>query len=197
MEQAAKMKRFEKAIFEEINSKISDMTEELETKRTTALKENEEKNIAKAYREIQKGSREIRKKYQREVASFSLASKRKLILKRNELTGLIFDTVAARLTAFCVGDEYKKYLLESMKGFIAANHVDSVTVYVSERDMAMEKEIAALFGKNAVIASRKDIRLGGFIVEDLENGIYFDETLEEKLEARKSEFAKQSEFSLD
>lgn len=191
-----KLAKFQAAVFAEIDMKTAQIKQEAELLKEQELEKNKDIQLDKSYNYIQKKSSEIKKKYKREVAKFSLDKKRELLIKRNEITSRVFGNVTNKLTTFAKSSEYKSYLINSIKKFIGQNNLPSVNLFLSQSDMVYEKDIMQLFDGicPCVIASSVDITIGGFIASNPDKGIYFDETLEQRLSDQKSFYMQHSEL---
>lgn len=196
MEEAAKLQKFKTAVFAEIDLKIQQMQRSIDEYKENEIKQNDDKLLAKSYNTIQKGSNEIRKRFKREVAAYSLNSKRSILEKRLELTRLIFNNVAAKLTAFYASPEYDQYLQKALQLFADKHKISGCEIYVSKRDFDKADKIEKAYSLPCTVKTRSDIKLGGFILADAKNGYFYDETIEEKLNEQHKEFIKHSEFTI-
>lgn len=194
-DESYKLAKFQDAVFAEINLKTAQIKQEAEEYKEQELKKSKEKQLDESYHLIQDKSEEIKQEFKREVAKFSLDAKRDLLLKRNEITSKIFDNIRVKLSNFTTTDDYKTYLLDAIKEF-SNKQISDINIMVNTNDMAFEKEIRKTYALPCNVIENNDILLGGFVACDQQRNIYFDETLEQKLQDQKTYFIEHSNFDI-
>ncbi|MEG2429273.1 MAG: V-type ATP synthase subunit E family protein, partial [Oscillospiraceae bacterium] len=138
----------------------------------------------------------IKKQNQRKIAKSAIEAKHSLLIKRNDVTNSIFENIKTRLVDFVKTSNYDSYLLSTIEAFTKKNKIDNVQIILRKNDMKLQNEVKKAYGLNCEIIENDDIKIGGFIVQNKENRIYFDETLEQKLADEKDNFIQTSKFSL-
>lgn len=196
MDQQNKLQKFQKAVFEEIETKIKLMREEAVVAEEAALSTNMDEQLMKAYNEIQTQVQEIRRSMKRQVAKYSLEEKRTILARRQELMQAVFDSVKARIGEYIKTEEYQTKLLQKLSAAAKGKELSNVKILVGEMDFQNAPVLKKAYGSSCEICQDKSLRLGGFILRDDANHIYFDETLETKLTEQKSYFIENSGFSL-
>lgn len=196
MDQQTKLTTFQKAVFSEVEEKIRQIRFEAEEQKKTEIQRHKDAQLVKSTGDVQKKTQEIRKKYRRETAKYSLDAKRTVLVKRMELTERIFDNTAKKILAFRNSERYTPFLLEKITAFAKMNPLPDVEILVGSEDFRSAEQIRKAYGLPCEVREDKAIQLGGFIVRDDARSIYFDETLQQKLADQKSYFIENSELYL-
>lgn len=197
MDQENKLKKFENAVFQEIETKIAEMHNSALAYEEEELEINVNAQLAKSYLQIQAQVQEIRRNARREVAKFSLVSKRDILKKRISLMEQAFDNVKVRLREYMKTDEYKKNLLSEVSSLTKSQAgLTNVKLFVAEQDFSFATELKAACAVPCEVEKDAQIKCGGFILRDDNACLYFDETLETKLYDQKSYFIENSGLAL-
>ncbi len=196
MDQSSKLKKFEAAVLDEITVKTQLIKHEAEDFKNSELEKNRDMQLLKSYNEIQQKSQEIKKNLKREVAKFGLDAKRDVLIKRNEITQKVFDSVTKKLLDFYNSDDYDEYIINKLQSFSKANPLSDVEIHVGERDFNNVQKLKDAYSLPCTFAEDKSIKLGGFIVKGIKDSIYFDETLTNILAEQKEYFIQNSELFL-
>lgn len=191
-----KLAKFQSAVFAEIDMKTAQIKQEAELLKEQELEKNKDIQLEKSYNHIQKRSNEIMKKYKRDVAKFSMDRKRDVLLKRGEITERVFNTVREQLGAFTETDEYKPFLCDAVKRAVASEACSSAKLLLREVDMPMAAELKQLFSCPCEVCDSRDVKIGGFILVDQAQGVYLDETLEQRLIEQKDYFMQHSQLNV-
>lgn len=196
MNHETKLKRFETAVFEEIETKTamaeSDSKEEFEEK----LRESTDRQLQKSYEYIQNETAKIKKNTKRELAKLGLLNKRALINKRNELVESIFSAVEEKIVAFNKTQEYQDFLLDEVEAFAKKYELSDIEIHIGDIDVNKENYIKKAYKLPCSIVLDNNIKLGGFAIKDNVNYKYYDYTLQSKLCDSRDEFILNSEFAL-
>ena len=196
MDQQEKLLKFQKAVFAEIEQKTAMIRTDAEQNKTCALEQAKEALLAKAENELHEKTAEIRQKSRRETAKCSLELKRTLLKKRTELTEKIFAEVEDKLRAYRQTEEYRSALLKRVAAFSAAHPTTDPVLSVGEDDMALADSLQKAFGRPCELCADSAAALGGFIVFDRAQNLYYDETFAQKLADQKPYFIEHSGFTL-
>ncbi|MFZ2539917.1 MAG: hypothetical protein WAX04_13640 [Oscillospiraceae bacterium] len=192
MDQPNKLQKFQAAVFAEIDTKTKLIKQEAEDFKNSELEKNRDMQLLKSYNEIQKNSQDIRKKLKREVAKFGLDCKRNVLIRRNEIKNRTFDNVTEKLFNFYNSADYNEYILAKLQSFAKANSLADVEIHVSERDYLNAQKLKDAYSLPCTFIEDKSIKLGGFILINTKDCIYFDETLTNILAEQKEYFIKNS-----
>ncbi|WMJ22609.1 V-type ATP synthase subunit E family protein [Paludicola sp. MB14-C6] len=191
-----KLAKFQAAVFAEIDAKAAQLEREAEELKEQELEKTKDEQLTKSFYLIQQKTEEIKKEYKHEVAKYSLEQKHAVLMKRNELTNNIFANVKQQIVDYTNTSEYKEYLLSSISHFAKDASYENLDIMVTSKDLAFADEIKKAFGKDCNVKESKTIELGGFIACNTEQGIYFDETLEQKLAEQKKYFIEHSQLDI-
>lgn len=191
-----KLEKFKSAVFAEIDIKTTQIQQEAEEFKEQEIEKRKNEQLEKSYFLIQNKSEEIKQQCKRDVAKHSLEAKRSLLIKRNEITQRVFDNVRNNILEYAKTPEYKQYLLKSIDVFSKNNSYESIDILVRNEDMKFSDEIKTAYAKNCNVKEFPSIKVGGFIARNEEIGVYFDETLEKKLEAQKGFFIEHSQLNI-
>lgn len=196
MDQQEKLLKFQKAVFAEIEQKTATIRTDAEQNKVRTLEQTKEALLAKAEDELHEKTAEIRQENRRETAKCSLEMKRALLKKRTELTEKIFAEVEDKLRDYCKTEEYRSELLKRIAAFGAAHPTTDPVLSVSEDDMALAESLKEAFGRPCELCADNAAALGGFIVFDRAQNLYYDETFAQKLADQKPYFIEHSGFTL-
>jgi V/A-type H+-transporting ATPase subunit E len=191
-----KLAKFQAAVFAEIDAKAAQIEHEAEEFKEQELEKTKDEQLTKSFYLIQEKSEEIKKDFKHEVAKFSLEQKHAVLLKRNEITENIFANVKQQVVDYTNTLEYKDYLLSSVSHFAKNASYDNLEIMVTSKDLAFANEIIKAYGKDCNVKESNTIELGGFIACNTDQGIYFDETLEQKLAEQKKYFIEHSQLDI-
>lgn len=175
-----KLKRFESIIFSDVDEKVGAVIAEADQNKEAALAEHREKVTDEYFDYMQKQVKEIHADTKRRISKAELDARRELLAHRNQLADQVFSAVKAALLAFTEAADYPTYLAEHIRAAMAEAKLPACSILLREADLPLVS--AADFSVSSVSADA-DIRLGGFILLDTENGIMIDESFDSKLEA--------------
>lgn len=196
MEQQEKLLKFQKAVFAEIEQKTALIRTDAEQNKAQTLEQTKEALLAKAENDFHTKTAEIRQEIRRETAKYSLELKRSLLKKRTELMEKIFAEVENKLRNYCKTEQYRSELLKRVAAFSAAHPTTDPVLSVSEDDMALAESLKEAFGRPCELCANNAAALGGFIVFDRAQNLYYDETFAQKLADQKPYFIEHSSFTL-
>ena len=196
MEQQVKLSKFEKAVFAEVEAKVGEIHRQAEADKESTLRQSETDLRLQAEEAVQKQTQDIRRKSKREVAKFGLDAKRSVLKKRGEITDSIFAAVSRKLEEFRAAPDYEAYLLSRVAAFAQANPLANVRLLLAPADLPLAPKVREAYGLPCEVLASASVRLGGFIVRDAADSVYFDESLGQKLEDQKSYFIEHSQLDL-
>jgi len=191
-----KLEKFKLAVFAEIDIKTTQIQQEAQEYKEQKIEKSKQEQLEKSYFMIQNKSEEIKKQCKREVAKRSLDAKRSLLIKRNEITLRVFENVKNKLLEYTKTQDYKQYLIKTIAEFSKINSYESIDILIRSEDMKFSDDIKTAYAKNCNVKEFPSIKVGGFIARNDEIGVYFDETLEKKLEAQKGFFIEHSQLNI-
>ena len=187
---------FLKAIRKYNEEERAKIVSEMETKKAEAVKAAEEEGKASAEKYIKKllsaEQADITGKY----AVKNVEAQGELYKARDKMVSEIFERCSAKLTEYTASPEYRDKLLSYAKEVADTFGNNSCTVYVKADDLKFENDIKAVFQGDVEIKSDINIRIGGLrgYCEKLE--IVADNTLDSKLENKKSWFVENADLKI-
>lgn len=196
MEHEVKLKRFQSAVFSEIETRNAKMSAEFKAEFEEKLKENTDRQLQISYDDIQRKTADIKKDTKRELAKMGLENKRTLITKRNELVEDIFDNIKTKIKEYIKTQEYQDYFLDEIENFYKKYEISDIEIYVGDIDINKKVYIEKAYKLPCNVILDKNIDLGGFAIKDTKNNFYYDYTLGNKLNINRVEFFTNSDFSL-
>lgn len=196
MDQELKLKRFQSAVFSEIETRTARAKDESKEEFDAMLKESTDRQLQISYDYIQHETAELKKHTKRELAKLGLENKRKLLTNRNELVDSMFVAVEARVKKFVKTQEYQDYFLDEIESFSKKYKLTDVEIHVGYLDINNKNYIQKAYKLPCNIILDKSILLGGFAVKDTAESIYYDYTLHNKLKEARDNFSTNEAFAL-
>lgn len=191
--------------FELIRQSVMAQAEEDAQKLREQAKEVRETAMKQAQKEVsrelgsweQDETAEIRLAATRSVAQQENAKRRELLLRREELTGKVFQEVRQRLAEFVKGPDYAGFLEETAGSLSEkCKEYSGTVVLLRQEDIPLGKKFISRFGADARVVEDESIKLGGIKVMNQSSGLFLDESLDSRLEDQKSWFYKNSGLTL-
>lgn len=186
-----KLRRFKETIFAEVEEESAQILGELDTYRAEQL----EKAVAL---EEEKGAHLIKSRMEESKAEFSrrltkerLGSRQRLLRCRAELVEELFDEAAQRLLAFAEGSDYESWLQQALARCGGA--LEGGMLLIREKDRAIFEKLAPGLPLQADLQNR----LGGFVLQNIGQSLYLDETFAAKLAAEKERFYQDGALGLE
>ncbi len=178
------------------NLQREEIEAEMKRYRTSQLKQAREKAEAEAElykrKKIEKATRET----EAEISMLHLDERRKLVMRRSEITDDVVTRAEKILSDFAAGSEYKDYLIRSVKLIAESLKSNKIVLYISKRDEQYIPLIKEAFGKYCKIEFDSSIKLGGIRGYDAILYKLADETLDEKLAEQREYFAQKSGLTI-
>lgn len=127
-----------------------------------------------------------------EISESHIERTKKLIKKRDGYVKIIFDDAKSKLIEFTMSKEYTSFMKEKMKEVAKDFNEDNSVMYLTKKDLSLEKELVKAFGKVIEVKESEDIIIGGFIIENKASSLVINETLDLALANQKEWFNKNS-----
>lgn len=174
-------KNEEKAILDEVKALENEAYESMkgEAKRDADLKLKQEEE-------------EMSSNASAEISESHIERTKKLIEKRDEYVKTIFDKAQKELVAFTDSKDYASFMEAKLKKVAGDFEGSNAVMYVTSKDLSMEKALVKAFGHEIKVEASEDIHIGGFMIEDKETSLVVDETLDFALNNQKEWFNKNS-----
>ncbi|QAT49794.1 hypothetical protein EQM14_08390 [Caproiciproducens sp. NJN-50] len=175
---------------EEQRKKIED---EIVAFKEKELGEAEIEVLTECYLMIQKEMTQMRTGISRELAVREMDMKRRLLEKRQEIAGRVFQRAAEKLIEFTKTDRYADFLKESAEQFSKTLQGKQDTViFIKPGDEKYEEMIRSAFQGPCSFQPLESIRIGGIRARNDSLGLFADETLDTLLENQHDWFEEQS-----
>lgn len=196
-EQTEKLLHFTEEVLRNAAQQSEQMKQELNEAKAAALAEAkiEAKDAARSY--YDKEAARIRAESGREVSRHLMDSKRKIYLRRKEITQEVFEQVCQRIAAFTATEKYYAHMeamlrhaLELLPG------AQAVTVQLRGEDMSFAPKLSAALAPVKVECQEGSFSLGGFIVQCSQLGLRVDCSFDNRLEELAGHFAESFGLSL-
>jgi len=186
---------FEKAIKRESEEQIRKLQKEVDYLYNREIKKIMEDIEIKRQVQMAKELKEVQINYQEELNQIGSGYDEKLIMKRHEMTALVFKEIETKLIAFAKTSGYKDWLNKRLENYTSKINGYHVIIHVSDQDQIAEKMINDMYKSLSFeIEKDKKIRFGGFILTIADKKIEVDETLDARLEEQKEWFLNHSKL---
>lgn len=190
-----KIAAFQESVLKEIGEEIDTVIANAEKSRQETAKRTQEELIYASYKQISHESKFIKIRHRKRVSKSSFDAHRGVLAERSRLVDGFFEKLSARLLAFAEGASYRAFFEAALKEAEAViPFYEGVIVEVGERDYAM-------FAKNPpegkfTLKPARKIKLGGPAVFYPKERLYFDLTLDKRLESERKSFVHKSELQI-
>lgn len=192
-----KLDRFTAAILAEATADTELALSALSAKRTAAYSAAEDQVLAEVYRYIHGEVARIRTEAGRQVSRHMLDNKRALYLRREEISGEVFDAVGKRLTSYTASPAYVGRMEAIYADAIAAlGDVAQVRVFLRGADKGLASALAASQPKVKAEFLEGSFTLGGLIADAPALGKRVDATFDSTMEDLSGHFAELFGLSL-
>lgn len=195
--QEEKLSKFLEAINNYAQEQRQRILAELDARNRAALELAEKETLSDAYRMINQETADVRNSISREVATFELESRKKLLARRGEIEKQVFTKAAERLSGFTHTAEYDRWLEKEAKAVASRfGNGGSTTVRLRSADSSKIELIRCAFGYECTFETDDTIQLGGFIAINSELARVADCTLDAALDSQHDWFAENSGLSV-
>lgn len=134
---------------------------------------------------------EIHSNASAEISENHTKRTKKLIEKRDGYVKDVFDTAYKELLKFVDSADYKDFLVKKAKAAAGEDFADAV-MKVRKEDLKYADDLKKAYGKKVDVAASDEVKIGGFILENKENALVINETLEFALDNQHGWFANHS-----
>lgn len=181
-----------KAEIESISSKeVEAINAEVKKMEDEALSSMQKEAKKDADLRLKQELEEIHQEAATQISETHTERTKKLIAKRDEYVSEVFKNAKDELVAFTKSSDYKDYLLKQAKK-ASENDFEHAVMYVRQEDLKFADDLKKAYGKDVAVEASDEITLGGLILENKEDALVVNETLEFALENQKSWFANNS-----
>lgn len=190
-----KLNKFASIVLQDANEERDKLIEETEDKYQTIIAEKESEYLEEAYKLIQKCKTEAKKASGEELMQIEMDSRKKLLLKREEIINNVMTEVRERLSEFKHSPEYGDWLVRKAKAALFEAGEGNKTIYISGDDMKYKPSLESI-GEAAVEGTADHGLMGGIRVYNHDKNISVDYSLKELFAAEKLLFLQNSGLSI-
>lgn len=173
------------AYAQEQSRKIHDEVEAFKSER---LAQAEQQVMQESYALIHQEREDMNNRLKKELSQREFALRGRLIRRRQEITGTVFEEARQKLLDFAATPAYLERMRTSLTAMQKQLPAEGTVYILTERDRALEAELADLCPTGSRFAYTADIRLGGIRGENQQAGVLLDDTLDTKLEQQQEWF---------
>ena len=183
----------------------NNLTEKLNTFTSLVLKDAEQKreklleNVQKEYSErIDAKENELLQGANERVLHAELDSKKKLIMRREEIIDDVMKLSRAKIVEFIESDKYEEWLLSKIEKALFEVGKGSKTIYISSDDIKLKEKIEQIpdTSRITVEASGEKDFLGGAKILNTDRKVAVDYSFKEMLSEEKQKFLQSSGLAL-
>lgn len=173
-----KLNQFYQDIMQDVNKERKKILDECDSEITDTINKKELEYLEQAYNTIQKELKEIKKEKNEIILKASMDSKKKLLNKREEIIEEVIRKTIKMLNNFIESKDYRSWLLDKIEKENISD-TDEIIIYLLDSDKVIEKLIKEKWRVD--IKSDSNI-IGGYILHNITQKIYIDNSLRSKIE---------------
>lgn len=189
-----KLNKFASIVLADANDERDRLIDETEDKYKTIIAEKENQYLQEAYDIIQKSKTEARKRVGEELMQAEMDSKKRLLLKREEIINNVMGEVRERIIAFKKSPEYGEWLVKRAKSALFEAGQGEKIIYISGDDMEYKSKLEEL-GASVEGAADRGFS-GGLRVFNTEKNISVDYSFKELFAEEKHSFLQNSGLAI-
>lgn len=191
-----KFANFEKAILERAKAQRDKSLEDYEEKHKSELEKIRSDLTYEFDNYIARQFQQINLKVASDVSKNTAILKQQIFKRREELKKEVFAEVLIKLNNFTNSDEYLSYLLRKLKELTDNVLAKNSIVFSREEDKKYLNNIKATLPLEVEVVFSERVKIGGFIIENLQAGIINDESIDLKLSNANNWFYENSGLSV-
>lgn len=193
-----KINTFTSLVLKDAEEKRDKLLENVEKEYTERLDAKETELLQSAYESIQQNIHDAQKDANARVLHAELDSKKKLILRREEIISEVMAAVKNKIVEFTKSSEYEKWLLSKIEKALFEVGKGNKTVYISSDDIKLKEKIEQLpdTGKITVEAAAEKDFIGGAKILNNDRKLSVDYSFKEMLSEEKQKFLQSSGLAL-
>lgn len=142
--------------------------------------------------QIKRELNEINAKSSLELTNQNIEITKELIKQRDIFVETIFDEAKQKLVDFAASKDYQSFLIKKIQAVTHNYQLVNPVLQVRKQDLDLKDDLIKAYGKDIDVKINSDIKLGGFIIEDLQMNLVIDETLDLSLVDQKDWFYQHS-----
>ena len=149
------------------------------------LQKAEAEVLRDAYHYIQRKMVAMHKEIDSKVSKVEIESKKKLLVKREEIKKIVFNMAFELLIETTKNDtKYTTFLKKSVSSISEVLDCSGTVFYLKPEDIKFTDLIKGEYKKTCTVKESKEIKIGGIICINTKAEISINETLDEKLKSQ-------------
>ena len=193
-----KLNIFTSLVLKDASAKREKLIEDVEKEYAERIGEKETELLQEAYNTIQHTIQDARKDANERVLHAEIDSKKKLILKREEIIEEVMSDAKREIVRFTESEKYGEWLLDKIEKALFEVGKGAKTIYISSDDIRFKEKIEQIpdmSGINVEASPEHDF-LGGAKVLNTDRKVAVDYSLKEMLALQKQAFLQNSGLTL-
>ena len=189
-----KLNTFTSLVLKDAEQKREKLLENVQKEYSERIDAKENELLQGAYENIQQNIQSAQKSANERVLHAELDSKKKLIMRREEIIDDVMKLSRAKIVEFIESDKYEEWLLSKIEKALFEVGKGSKTIYISSDDIKLKEKIEQI-PDTSRITGEKDF-LGGAKVLNTDRKVAVDYSFKEMLSEEKQKFLQSSGLAL-
>jgi vacuolar-type H+-ATPase subunit E/Vma4 len=193
-----KLNTFTSLVLKDAEQKREKLLENVQKEYSERIDAKENELLQGAYENIQQNIQSAQKCANERVLHAELDSKKKLIMRREEIIDDVMKLSRAKIVEFIESDKYEEWLLSKIEKALFEVGKGSKTIYISSDDIKLKEKIEQIpdTSRITVEASGEKDFLGGAKVLNTDRKVAVDYSFKEMLSEEKQKFLQSSGLAL-
>ena len=193
-----KLNTFTSLVLKDAEQKRDKLLENVQKEYSERLDAKENELLQDAYENIQQNIQSARKGANERVLHAELDSKKRVILRREEIIDEVMKEARKRLVEFAESDKYEAWLLDKIEKALFEVGKGSKTIYISSDDLKLKEKIEQIpdMARLTVEASPERDFIGGAKVFNTDRKVAVDYSFKEMLSEQKQVFLQSSGLAI-
>ena len=193
-----KLNTFTSLVLKDAEQKREKLLENVQKEYSERIDAKENELLQGAYEKIQQNIQSAQKSANERVLHAELDSKKKLIMRREEIIDDVMKLSRAKIVEFIESDKYEEWLLSKIEKALFEVGKGSKTIYISSDDIKLKEKIEQIpdTSRITVEASGEKDFLGGAKVLNTDRKVAVDYSFKEMLSEEKQKFLQSSGLAL-
>ena len=193
-----KLNTFTSLVLKDAEQKREKLLENVQKEYSERIDAKENELLQGAYENIQQNIQSAQNSANERVLHAELDSKKKLIMRREEIIDDVMKLSRAKIVEFIESDKYEEWLLSKIEKALFEVGKGSKTIYISSDDIKLKEKIEQIpdTSRITVEASGEKDFLGGAKVLNTDRKVAVDYSFKEMLSEEKQKFLQSSGLAL-
>lgn len=193
-----KLNTFTSLVLKDAEQKREKLLENVQKEYSERIDAKENELLQGTYENIQQNIQSAQKSANERVLHAELDSKKKLIMRREEIIDDVMKLSRAKIVEFIESDKYEEWLLSKIEKALFEVGKGSKTIYISSDDIKLKEKIEQIpdTSRITVEASGEKDFLGGAKILNTDRKVAVDYSFKEMLSEEKQKFLQSSGLAL-